>query len=560
MMKSPSTTVPTSLVIFLLTSLILLRVLVGFHPHSGQDNHHGKEDAYGGDYEAQRHWMELTLHLPIGDWYRYDLQYWGLDYPPLTAYHSYLCGLASHYLVGPESVELDKSRAYEDVTHKSFMRGTVLVFDVLLYFTAVWKISQRLHFQNVSEWLWTVVLALAQPAIILIDHGHFQYNTISLGLALWSFHFMTLEQNDNNRSAKFSGCVYGSILFCGALNFKQMSLYYAPAVFAYLLGRCASVPSFQGRVGRFCLLGITVIVTFAVLWWPFALHSPQDTIDTEISEGPFDWILHIVRRLFPFERGLFEGKVSNIWCALSTKPFSIRRRIPQDLQPMLALLLTLVLIIPPCVALFSAGQRTNKSHVAGNKGETENGLRMILWGSTSTSLAFFLASFQVHEKSIMMALSPLSLIVADSPMFISWFSLVAVWTLWPLLQVDRLQVAYVTCTAIFVSLLFLYGRPVDAVARNIAGSETQMIRDLFNGSISLSVVLSLSSLFLMTLLHMLEIYIEVPTRLPDLFPVLWSILGCGFFVIAWSYSCLVLLRDFFSASKVNSESRSNPYR
>eukprot|EP00957_Ditylum_brightwellii_P149699 11399896-Ditylum_brightwellii.AAC.1 len=112
---------------------------------------------------------------------------------------------------------------------------------------------------------------------------------------------------------------------------------------------------------------------------------------------------------------------------------------------------------------------------------------MILWGSTSTSLAFFLASFQVHEKSIMMALSPLSLIVADSPMFISWFSLVAVWTLWPLLQVDRLQVAYVTCTAIFVSLLFLYGRPVDAVARNIAGSETQMIRDLFNGSISLSV-------------------------------------------------------------------------
>jgi len=67
-MKSPSTTVPTSLVIFLLTSLILLRVLVGFHPHSGQDNHHGKEDAYGGDYEAQRHWMELTLHLPIGDW------------------------------------------------------------------------------------------------------------------------------------------------------------------------------------------------------------------------------------------------------------------------------------------------------------------------------------------------------------------------------------------------------------------------------------------------------------------------------------------------------------
>jgi len=45
-----------------------------------------------GDYKAQRHWMELTNHLPTRQWYTYDLQYWGLDYPPLTVYHSWLCG------------------------------------------------------------------------------------------------------------------------------------------------------------------------------------------------------------------------------------------------------------------------------------------------------------------------------------------------------------------------------------------------------------------------------------------------------------------------------------
>lgn len=45
-----------------------------------------------GDYEAQRHWMELTIHLPVKQWYTYDLQYWGLDYPPLTAYVSWICG------------------------------------------------------------------------------------------------------------------------------------------------------------------------------------------------------------------------------------------------------------------------------------------------------------------------------------------------------------------------------------------------------------------------------------------------------------------------------------
>lgn len=49
-----------------------------------------------GDYEAQRHWMEITVNLKPEEWYRNstknDLLYWGLDYPPLTAYHSYLMG------------------------------------------------------------------------------------------------------------------------------------------------------------------------------------------------------------------------------------------------------------------------------------------------------------------------------------------------------------------------------------------------------------------------------------------------------------------------------------
>jgi hypothetical protein len=32
-----------------------------------------------GDFEAQRHWMEITQYLPLQQWYRYDLPYWGLD-------------------------------------------------------------------------------------------------------------------------------------------------------------------------------------------------------------------------------------------------------------------------------------------------------------------------------------------------------------------------------------------------------------------------------------------------------------------------------------------------
>lgn len=99
--------------IFLSISLfaLLVRVAVSLHPYSGA----GIPPKYG-DYEAQRHWMEITINLPAKDWYQNsttnDLNYWGLDYPPLTAYQSYIHGLFLK-LFDSESVSLFTSRGYE---------------------------------------------------------------------------------------------------------------------------------------------------------------------------------------------------------------------------------------------------------------------------------------------------------------------------------------------------------------------------------------------------------------------------------------------------------------
>ncbi|CAI5959236.1 unnamed protein product [Closterium sp. NIES-65] len=69
-----------------------------------------------GDYEAQRHWMEITVHLPPALWYRNstsnDLAWWGLDYPPLTAWQSRMHGWVMHRLC-PDAVALGSSRGYE---------------------------------------------------------------------------------------------------------------------------------------------------------------------------------------------------------------------------------------------------------------------------------------------------------------------------------------------------------------------------------------------------------------------------------------------------------------
>lgn len=98
---------------FLCLSLfaVLIRLTVALHPYSG-----AQTPPMFGDYEAQRHWMEITVNLPVKEWYRNnsanDLGYWGLDYPPLTAYQSYFHGILLKYF-DPASVELFTSRGYE---------------------------------------------------------------------------------------------------------------------------------------------------------------------------------------------------------------------------------------------------------------------------------------------------------------------------------------------------------------------------------------------------------------------------------------------------------------
>ena len=111
---------------------LLMRTCVGLHGYSGKHS----PPMYG-DFEAQRHWMELTLHLPIGEWYSYDLQYWGLDYPPLTAYVSYFFAFLANVLQ-PEWVALDTSRGVETIESVAFMRATVLLCDVLIFFPSMW--------------------------------------------------------------------------------------------------------------------------------------------------------------------------------------------------------------------------------------------------------------------------------------------------------------------------------------------------------------------------------------------------------------------------------------
>jgi alpha-1,3-glucosyltransferase len=421
------------------------------------------------------------------------------------------------------------------------MRGTVIVLDLVLYGSIVWVATRPRRPGSTStttttshvhdtQSIWFFLLAMAQPAILLIDHGHFQYNTTALGISLWSFYFMSRPD--------FRNCVIGSFLFCCALSFKQMTLYYAPAVFCYLLGRCFAPTTAnaleQGRkfiFSRFIALGGLVLVTFALLWWPFVVYGPDDTT-------ALDRMLHVLRRIIPLQRGLFEGKVSNIWCVLSVKPIRIRERFPAELQPLAALALTLLLVLPSGYKLFRTGlereqRATQQAPPKGHRGlfgQSDKDWKILLWGTTSSALAFFLASFQVHEKSLLLALAPASLLFAEDVLFSVWFSLIAAWTMWPLLVIDRLQTAYVCTMLIFGVAVQLYQLLYPELTDNNISTSFFRGMFLFRWIPALSYVA-------MLVLHGAELIVTVPSHLPDLFPVLWSIVGCGFCCIAWLGTC-----------------------
>ena len=78
----------------------------------------------------------------------------------------------------------------------------------------------------------------------------------------------------------------------------------------------------------------------------------------------------------------------------------------------------------------------------------------------ATAWAFFLFSFQVHEKSVLLPLMPMTLILASKngmhPYTRSWVgfaNILGAWTMFPLLQRVELRVPYAVLTLLWAYLL-----------------------------------------------------------------------------------------------------------
>ncbi|CAI0451338.1 unnamed protein product [Linum tenue] len=440
---------------------LLVRWTVSLHSYSGAGN-----PPKFGDYEAQRHWMEITVNLPAQDWYinstKNDLSYWGLDYPPLTAYQSYIHGLFLRFF-DPESVTLFTSRGYESYTGKLLMRFTVLSSDLLIFFPSVlyfihayYDVHSRGRKADVA---WHILLILINPCLVLIDHGHFQ--VIKLNSALL-FKLSPLS-------------------FCFV---NLMSTYFAPAFFSHLLGKCLRRKHPLLEISK---LGLVVLGTFAMVWWPY-LHSR-------------DAALQVLSRLAPFERGIYEDYVANFWCTSSVL-IKWKRLFPTQSLRLFSMVATILACLPSMIQQILAPS---------SKG--------FLYGLLNSSLSFYLFSFQVHEKSILLPLLPATLLAMEWPRPFKLLTHYALFSMFPLVCRDNLILPYI---ALYALCIFLYHPPGgrwDGAKRHHSTPLTLV-----------SVLLTLAYLGSLVL-HIVYLTVRPPERYPFLFEALIMLLSFSHFVL-----------------------------
>ena len=162
-------------------------------------------------------------------------------------------------------------------------------------------------------------------------------------------------------------------------------------------------------------------------------------------------ILDPITRIFPFSRGLFEDKVANFWC-FSNVALKWRNIASPGTLVKLSTLLTVAGFVPAVVGLLRTGfslmitedpdpskstekvvpivaevtppteteSKGTRAEGDNDQGEEVSGtgpgplFSLLLLSMLTSSISFFLFSFQVHEKTILVPLLPLTLIMVGA--------------------------------------------------------------------------------------------------------------------------------------------------
>ncbi|XP_006022386.2 probable dolichyl pyrophosphate Glc1Man9GlcNAc2 alpha-1,3-glucosyltransferase [Alligator sinensis] len=360
------------------------------------------------DFEVHRNWLAITHNLPVSQWYYEATSEWTLDYPPFFAWFECALSHIAKYF-DPEMLVIQNLN-YASYATVLFQRLSVILTDTLFIY-AVRECCRCVSGKRIGKDLLEkpmfvlAVLLLWNFGLLIVDHIHFQYNGFLFGLMLLSVARLFQERH-----------LEGAALFAVLLHFKHIYIYVAPAYGVYLLrSYCLTENKADGSLKwssfsflRITLLGLIVCLVSALSLGPFIVlgQLPQ-----------------LISRLFPFKRGLCHAYwAPNFWAlynavdkALAVIGVKYKFLDPEKMQkaamtgglvqefqhtvlpsvtPFATLICTVVSILPSVFCLWFKPQ----------------GPRGFLQCLILCALSSFMFGWHVHEKAILLAILPLSLL------------------------------------------------------------------------------------------------------------------------------------------------------
>jgi len=367
--------------IFLILSSIKLLMALSF------DLYHST------DFDVHRNWLSITNTLPIDKWYFENTSEWTLDYPPFFAYFEYLLSIPAAK-IDPLLVQISRTPiSTENVV--LFQKITVIITDIAVLFGAA-LISKAMNL-SYEKTIALFVLLLGNFGLLLVDHIHFQYNGLIIGISLMFL------------AALESGRLYlGAILFCVMLNLKHLFLYVAPFVGIYYLSisypkSLFSVSAIKQSATQVAKLAFLVCTVFSISFYKFASK---------------DQLTQLFSRLFPVSRGLTHSYwAGNIWALYNTadfvlsklykieKPSSLTSGLVQvtdfnvlpNVTPLSCIILMMLSIVPMLISVWKRPESK----------KTE--------AYCICALASFIFGYHVHEKAILLSLLPLAVVAVRNP-------------------------------------------------------------------------------------------------------------------------------------------------
>ncbi|XP_070313341.1 dolichyl pyrophosphate Glc1Man9GlcNAc2 alpha-1,3-glucosyltransferase isoform X5 [Odocoileus virginianus] len=361
------------------------------------------------DFEVHRNWLAITHSLPISQWYYEATSEWTLDYPPFFAWFEYALSHVAKYF-DQEMLNV-RNLNYSSPRTLLFQRFSVIFTDALFVY-AVHECCKCIDGKKAGKELTEKpkfilsVLLLWNFGLLIVDHIHFQYNGFLSGLMLLSIARFFQKRH-----------MEGAFLFAVLLHFKHIYLYIAPAYGVYLLrSYCFTANKPDGSIRwnsfsfvRLISLGLIVFLVSAVSLGPFlALNQlPQ-----------------VFSRLFPFKRGLCHAYwAPNFWALYSA------------LDKVLSVIGLNDKWFSSAVPAHSPSLSDALGHLYLHS-DCRVGPRGFLRCLILCALSSFMFGWHVHEKAILLAVLPMSLLSVGKAVDASIFLILTTtghYSLFPLL-------------------------------------------------------------------------------------------------------------------------------